>query len=155
MSGHQLEISTPSAHQLLMRRTLRGSRERVLAFWTSPREIGQWLPHTGHWQRARCNLDRRAGGVFLFEWSAQPRAVSEIGGVYREIMLPWPPADATSAAMQAIQGSVSLTQDAAHTVCAITLVYPSLVARQAAAASALCPGVANCLDLLDLALVRA
>ncbi len=66
-------------------RTLHASREDVFDAWTRPEEIAEWWDPTGA-RLAKCEIDLRVGGAFLFENSSAHGPA--FAGVYRVVERP-------------------------------------------------------------------
>lgn len=72
-------------HTITFERKLRASREDVFDAWTRPEEIAEWWDPTGA-RLAKCEIDLRVGGSFLFENGAGHGPA--FSGVYREVERP-------------------------------------------------------------------
>lgn len=65
-------------------RSLRASAEDVFDAWTRPEEIAEWWDPSGT-PLAKCQIDLRVGGAFLFENAGHSQPFS---GIYRVIERP-------------------------------------------------------------------
>ena len=74
-----------STHTINFERLLAAPPHRVFDAWTSPDDLTQWWDATGE-KLARCEVDLRPGGAFLFVTRHHPD--KPFAGVYREIAPP-------------------------------------------------------------------
>ncbi len=72
-------------HTITFERKLRASREDVFDAWTRPEEIAEWWDPTGA-RLAKCEIDLRVGGAFLFENTGAHGPA--FAGVYRVVERP-------------------------------------------------------------------
>ena len=73
-----------AAHTIRFIRRFRADRNQVFAAWTEPQHVCCWWDPTGR-PLARCEIDLRVGGSFIFASSEHPMPFT---GVYREIDRP-------------------------------------------------------------------
>ncbi len=72
-------------HTITFERELRASREEVFDAWTRPEELADWWDPNGV-RLAKCEIDLRVGGSFLFE--NQSAHGPAFAGVYRLVERP-------------------------------------------------------------------
>ncbi len=149
----ELELTTPSAREIVMTRCFDSPGNLVFDALTKPELIRQWLLGPEGWQMPICEVDLRVGGGFHYVWrnDADEREFG-MHGTFREITPvdrivhvenfdePWYPGDAVvTTTFIERNGSTTLT---------LTMLFESREARDAALESGMERGVAVSYDRL-------
>jgi uncharacterized protein YndB with AHSA1/START domain len=118
---------------LVLSRVVDVPPERVWRAWTEPELLKQWFCPKP-WMTTECEIDLRPGGKWHFVWRQTDGAEMEMHGEYREISPPerlvsteswggdWPET----------LNTILLTEDDGRTTITVTVLYPSMGARDAA-----------------------
>lgn len=77
----------PSQPELLIKRDLKASRERVFAAWTDPHQASIWWAPQDCTTLA-CEMDVRPGGIWRRRMRIPDGTVIAKHGVYREVVVP-------------------------------------------------------------------
>jgi uncharacterized protein YndB with AHSA1/START domain len=150
-SSHKLAVTTPSDLELCMTRVFDAPRKLVFDAWTNPKHVPHWLLGPEGWTMPVCEIDLRVGGTWHFVWRKSDGIEVAMSGVYREVVPPervvnterwgpdWPETINT----------LVLTEENGRTTVALTTLYPSKEARDAALKTGMEKGVAISFDRLD------
>jgi uncharacterized protein YndB with AHSA1/START domain len=145
-----LEVTTPSDREIVMRRVFNAPRRLVFEAWNNPKYVPQWMLGPPGWTMPVCEIDLRPGGAWHFVWRQADGTEMEMHGVYREVKAPervvsteswggdWPET----------LNTVVFAEELGKTSVAITVLYPSKEARDAALATGMAKGVGMSYDLL-------
>ena len=145
-----LQITTPSDREIVMLRVFNAPRRLVFEAWTSPKYVPQWLLGPPGWTMPVCEIDLRPGGAWHFVWRQADGTEMEMRGMYREVVPPervvstetwggeWP---------ETLNTVVFFEEDGKTSV-AITILYPSKQARDAALKSGMTKGAGMSYDRL-------
>ena len=84
-----LQVTTPSATEIVMTRTFDAPRRLVFDAFTKPELIRRWIGRQGD-EMTVCDVDLRVGGAYHYAWhlrSDEPgrRDEAGMGGTFREI----------------------------------------------------------------------
>ena len=127
-------LATPSDREVVITRVVDAPRKRVWDAWTKPEHVKNWLTGFEGWTLPVCEIDLRPGGKWHFVWRKSDGAEMEMTGVYREVAPPerlvnterwgpeWPETINT----------LSLSEKGGKTTIALSILYPSKEARDAA-----------------------
>lgn len=141
-----LEITTPSDHELAMTRVFDAPPELVFRALTEPKLVRRWLSGLPGWTMPVCEIDLRVGGAYRYVWRHEENGSEmAMGGVYREITVPerlvatevfddpWYPGEGLA--------TFTLEVDGGRTTLIQTMRYESKEARDAVLASPMEDGV--------------
>jgi uncharacterized protein YndB with AHSA1/START domain len=84
---HTLQVTTPSAREVVLRRAFDAPRRLVFAALTTPALLVRWYGPPG-WSLPVCEVDLRVGGGYRFVSRGPDGAEFEMRGRYREIAPP-------------------------------------------------------------------
>jgi uncharacterized protein YndB with AHSA1/START domain len=82
-----LQVTTPSAREVVLRRSFDAPRRLVFAALTTPALLVRWYGPPG-WSLPVCEVDLRVGGAYRFVSRGPDGAAFEMRGRYREIAPP-------------------------------------------------------------------
>jgi uncharacterized protein YndB with AHSA1/START domain len=143
-------FTTPSDREIAMTRVFDAPRRYVWDAHTNPEHLPNWLLGPEGWTMPVCEIDLRPGGAWRFGWRREDGTEMEMHGVYREVTPPerivhteqwggdWP---------ETINTLVMTEQDGKTTL-VVTVLYPSVEARDAALATGMKEGVISGHDRL-------
>lgn len=143
-------FTTPSDHEIVVRRTVDAPRELVFEAWTNPEHLRRWMLGPGAWTMPICEIDLRAGGAWRFGWRSDGGEQMEMGGRYQEVVRPerivcteswgpdWPET----------QNTLVLSENDGRTLIEQTIAYPFQEVRDAALETGMLEGMAAGLDRL-------
>ena len=147
------KISTPSDHEIHVVRDFDAPRQLVFDAFTKPDLVKRWLLGPPGWTMPVCKIDLQVGGAYRYVWRKPGVKDMGMGGVFREIVTParlvaterfdesWYPGEALDTTVFAEQGDI--------TKVAITILYESKEARDAARRSGMEHGMAAGYDRLE------
>ena len=145
-----LTITAPTDREIVMTRVFDAPRQLVFESWTSPRHLPHWMLGPEGWTMPVCEIDLRPGGAWQFVWRRSDGTGMEMRGSYREIMPPerlvsteswggdWPET----------LNTLVLSERDGKTTIALTILYPSKEARDAALKTGMKEGVSVSFDRL-------
>jgi uncharacterized protein YndB with AHSA1/START domain len=148
---HTLAVTTPTEREIVMTRVFDAPRKLVFDAWTNPKHVPHWLLGPEGWSMPVCEIDLRPGGKWRFGWRHSDGREVEMTGEYRELVPPervvnterwgpdWPETINT----------LVLTEENGKTTAALTTLYASKEARDAALKTGMEKGVAISFDRLD------
>ena len=147
--------TTPSDREVVITRVVDAPRELVWKVWTSTDHIRQWMSGREGWTMPICEMDLRPGGKWRYVWRMPNGGEMTLAGVVREIVPPtrlvtterWGPE------WPETLNTLTLTEARDLTTITITVLYPSLAARDAALKSGMKDGMDITFATLD-ALLR-
>jgi len=146
-----LQVTTPSDREVAIRRIFNAPRRLVFEAWTNPKYVPQWMLGPQGWTMPVCEIDLRPGGAWHFVWRQSDGAEMEMSGTYREVKPPervvsteswggdWPET----------LNTVVFSEEDGKTSVAITILYPSKEARDAALQTGMAKGVGMSYDRLE------
>jgi uncharacterized protein YndB with AHSA1/START domain len=153
MNTETLQVTTPSAREIVMTRVFDAPRELVFAALTKPELLTRWLGVRNGWTMTVCEVDLKVGGAYRYEWRGPDGAELALGGVFREIVAPerivatekfddpWDQGEALD--------TMVLVEEDGKTTLTTTVLAPSQEARDAVLESGMTRGVAESYDMLD------
>ena len=151
-----LKITTPTDLEIVITRAFDAPRRLVWQAMTRPELIRRWLFLPPGWTMIRCEEDVRVGGAYRWEWAGPDGKIAmAMGGVYREVMpnerLVRTEKFEFGCQPQAGEqlATLEFIEQRGGTLVKITVVYPSIEARDAALASGMEQGMAAGYDNLD------
>ena len=145
-----LAITMPSERELTITRVFDAPRTQVWEAYTSPEHLPHWMLGPPGWIMPVCEIDLRPGGKWRWAWRHSDGQEMEMRGVYKEVVPPermvsteswggdWP--ETTNA--------VTFTEEDGRTTLAITILYPSKEAREAAMKTGMTKGMNMSYDRL-------
>jgi uncharacterized protein YndB with AHSA1/START domain len=148
-----LEVTTPSDREIMLRRAFDAPRSLVFDCYTKPELLKRWLTGPDGWSLAVCDNDLRVGGAFRWVWRGPDGREMGMGGVHREIVRPerivrtelfdkdWTGGETV--------GTLVLTEQDGRTTVTTTVLYSSPGARDGALKSGMTQGVAASNDRLE------
>jgi uncharacterized protein YndB with AHSA1/START domain len=140
-----LEITTPSDHEIVMKRVFEAPRQLVFDAHTKPELVKRWLYGPEGWSLPVCEIDLRPGGAFRYVWSGQDGTQMGSRGTFREVVPPerivhtevfdeaWYPGEAVV--------TTEFTEQDGRTTLTLTVAYESREARDMAMDSGMAEGV--------------
>ena len=153
-NAETLEITTPTAREIVMTRVFDAPRRLVFDAWTKPELVKRWLLGPDGWTMPVCEIDLRVGGKYRWVWRRDSDGTEMgIGGVYREVAAPerlvaterfdeaWYPGEAVN--------TVALVEQGGRTTMTQTTLYESRDARDKALQSGMADGVGASYDRLE------
>lgn len=129
-----LSITKPSDREVRVTRVFDAPRHLVFDAWTNPEHLPNWMLGPEGWTMPVCEIDLRPGGAWHFVWRRADGTEMSMHGVYREVKRPerlvatenwggnWPETTNT----------VEFVEDGGKTFMTMTILYPSIDAREAA-----------------------
>ena len=147
-----LQVTTPTEREIVMTREFDAPRDLVFDAMTKPDLVQRWLLGPPGWTMPVCEIDLQVGGAYRYVWRSDADG-SEfgLGGVFREIAAP-----ERLVATEAFEGqpgesldTTVLTEQDGRTTLALTMLFDSKEARDAALESGMESGVATSYDRLE------
>ena len=151
-----LTVNMPTDREVAVTRVFDAPRRLVFEAWTSPEHLPHWMLGPEGWTMPVCEVDLRVGGAWHFVWRRTDGTEMGMHGVYREIKPPerlisteswggdWPETVNT----------LVLTEKDGKTTATLTILYPSMQARDAALQTGMKDGLAPTFDRLDEYLLK-
>jgi uncharacterized protein YndB with AHSA1/START domain len=126
--------ATPTDTTVVMTRVVEAPRRLVWKAWTDPAHIRQWLLGPEGWTMPVCEMDARPGGMWRYVWRKADGVEMAMSGVVREAVPnerlvsteKWGPEWPETV------NTVALSESGGRTTITLTILYPSLEARDAA-----------------------
>jgi uncharacterized protein YndB with AHSA1/START domain len=88
-SPGNLQVTTPSDHEITMTRSFDAPRTLVFEALTTPALVQRWLLGPAGWTMPLCEIDLRVGGAYRYVWRNDEKGMEfGTGGVFREILAP-------------------------------------------------------------------
>jgi uncharacterized protein YndB with AHSA1/START domain len=145
-----LQVTTPSDREIVLRRVFNAPRHLVFEAWTNPRYVPQWLLGPPGWTMPVCEIDLRPGGAWHFVWRQADGTEMEMHGLYREVK---PPARLVNTEFWGgdwpeTLNTLVFSEEHGKTTVAITILYPSKEARDAALKTGMAKGAGMSYDRL-------
>jgi len=143
--ANKLSVSTPSDREVLITRVFNAPRRLVYDAWTKPALLKRWLHGLDNWTLAVCDMDVRPGGSIRWVWRDPDGKEMGLKGVYKDVIPPerlvhtelfdedWTGGETLV--------TLILTEQAGRTTCAMTVLYSSLEARDAAIKTGMTDGM--------------
>lgn len=83
----KLQVTLPSACEILVTRELKAPRQLVYDAHTKPEMVKRWLYGPDGWSMPVCEIDLRVGGRYRYRWRKRDDGVEfGLGGRYLEIV---------------------------------------------------------------------
>jgi uncharacterized protein YndB with AHSA1/START domain len=142
-SSESLTITMPSEREVMMTRVFDAPSRLVFDAWTKPEHVPQWMLGPEGWTMPVCEIDLRPGGAWHFVRRRADGTEMEMRGVYREVT---PPSRLVSTESWGgdwpeTLNTVVLTEKNGKTTMTLTILYPSMEARDAALKTGMKDGV--------------
>jgi uncharacterized protein YndB with AHSA1/START domain len=143
--ANKLSVSTPTDREVLITRVFNAPRPLVYDAWTKPALLKRWLHGLDNWTLAVCDMDVRPGGSIRWVWRGPAGEEMGLRGVYKEVVPPerlvhtelfdedWTGGETLV--------TLTLTEQVGKTTCAMTVLYSSLEARDAAVKTGMTDGM--------------
>jgi len=144
-------VTTPSDREVLITRVVDAPRALIFEAWTSPTHLPHWMLGPKGWTLPICEIDLRPGGKQRFVWRRENGTEMEIRGVVREVSPPerFVVTESWGGDWPETVNTLVLTEDRGRTTIALTLLYPSKDARDAAMKTGMKDGISESFDRLD------
>ena len=151
MNTESLTFTTPSDREVMMTRVFDAPSRLVFDAWTNPEHVPRWMLGPEGWTMPVCEIDLRPGGTWHFVWHHADGRDMEMRGTYREVQPPtrlvsteswggdWPETVNT----------LVLTEQNGKTTAKLTILYPSMEARDNALKSGMKEGMVLTFMRLD------
>jgi uncharacterized protein YndB with AHSA1/START domain len=152
-----VKITMPSDREIRITRVFDAPRELVFEAHTNPDFVPRWMLGPEGWSMPVCEIDLRPGGAWHYVWRQADGATMEMRGVYREITTPsrivtteswggdWPETVNT----------LELAEQDGKSTLQMTILYPTMEARDAALKTGIEAGVGMSYARLDKTLAAA
>ena len=143
--------ATPTDREVVVTRVVDAPRHLVFDAWTDPRHVPQWLLGPEGWTMPVCEIDLRPGGSWRYVWRKSNGTEMAMSGAILEVVRPermvtterwgpeWPETINT----------VVFTESGERTTIALTILYPSREARDAALETGMKDGIEQSFGRLD------
>lgn len=144
-------VSAPGKPTIVITRVFDAPRQLVFEASTKPEHLTRWMLGPSGWKMPVCEGDLRPGGKWRRVWRHSNGEEMEMRGEYREIVPPervvateawggdWPETIHT----------LVLAEESGQTRITLTILYPSVEARDAALKTGMKDGVAQSFERLD------
>jgi uncharacterized protein YndB with AHSA1/START domain len=152
-----VKITMLSDREIRITRVFDAPRELVFEAHTNPVLVPRWMLGPDGWSMPVCEMDLRPGGAWHYAWRQADGAAMEMRGVYREIIPPsrivtteswggdWPETVNT----------LELFEQNGKTTLQLTILYPTMEARDAALKTGIEAGIGMSYARLDKTLAAA
>jgi uncharacterized protein YndB with AHSA1/START domain len=134
--GGTLTVTTPSDREVQVTRKFGAPRALVFKALTTPDLLMRWMHGPNGWTLAVCEVDLRVGGAFRYVWRKANGREMGMGGVFREVDPPLRIVHVEQFDEDWTGGEVvvtsTLTEHQGATTLAVTMLYVSKAARDAA-----------------------
>jgi uncharacterized protein YndB with AHSA1/START domain len=142
-SSSTFAVTTPTDREIVMTRVFEAPRRLVFEAWTSPQHLAHWMLGPEGWTMPVCEIDLRPGGEWHSVWRRSDGTEMGMRGAYQEIVPPerlvsteswggdWPET----------LNTLVLSEKDGKTTAALTILYPSKEARDAALKTGMKEGV--------------
>jgi uncharacterized protein YndB with AHSA1/START domain len=84
----KLEITTPGDREIVMKRTFNAPRRLVFEAYTKPEYLKRWLLGPPGWEMVVCDVAKKVGDRYRYEWRNAEGTQFGIGGLCREFARP-------------------------------------------------------------------
>lgn len=150
-SAHPTTLTTPSDREAVVTRAVDAPRTLVFDAWTSPRHLPHWMLGPDGWTMPVCEVDLRPGGAYRSVWRRSDGSEMEIRGIYREITRPerLVSTESWGGPWPETLNTLILGEEGSCTTMAITILYSSPEARDAALQTGMKDGMSRSFDRLD------
>jgi uncharacterized protein YndB with AHSA1/START domain len=143
-------FTLPSDREIAATRVFDAPRRLVFEAHTNPKHVPNWMLGPEGWTMPVCEIDLRPGGTWHFVWRKADGSEMAMRGTYKEVAPPerivtteswgepWPETINT----------VSLIEKDGKTTLTMTVLYPSIEARDAALKTGMKDGMTQSFDRL-------
>ena len=143
-------FTTPSDREIAATRVFDAPRRLVFEAHTNPKHVPNWMLGPDGWTMPVCEIDLRPGGSWHFVWRRADGTEMEMRGVYKEVVSPeklvtteswggnWPET----------LNTLTLSEKDGKTTLTMTILYPSMQARDAALKTGMKDGMTQSFDRL-------
>ncbi len=150
-SSESVTITTPSDREVMMTRVFDAPSRLIFDAWTKPEHVPHWMLGPEGWTMPVCEIDLRPGGTWHFVWHHADGRDMEMRGTYREVA---PPTRLVSTESWGVDwpetvNTLVLTEENGKTTARLSILYPSLEARDAALRTGMKDGMAQSFAYLD------
>lgn len=126
--------ATPTDREVVITRVVDAPRRLVFAAWTDPKYVPRWMVGPEGWTMPVCEIDLRPGGTWHFVWRRTNGSEMAMNGTYKEVD---PPERLVSTEKWGPEwpetiNTLVLTEQSGGTLMTLTILYPSMEARDAA-----------------------
>jgi uncharacterized protein YndB with AHSA1/START domain len=143
--------ATPTDREVVITRVVNAPRRLVFEVWTNPKHLPRWMTGPDGWTMPVCEIDLRPGGQWHYVWRRADGTEMSMTGTYREVVPPervvhtesWGPE------WPATLNTLTLTESGGQTTMALTILYPSREARDAALQTGMKDGMEQTFANLD------
>jgi uncharacterized protein YndB with AHSA1/START domain len=141
--SRETTITTPSDREVALTRVFDAPRRLVWEAWTRPEHLRHWMLGPEGWAMPVCEIDLRPGGSHRTVWRKADGAEMEISGGYREVTPPQRLVSTESwgEGWPETVNTLVLAEEGGRTTLTLTILYPSLVARDAALRTGMKEGI--------------
>jgi len=149
-SAETLKVTTPTDREVVMTRVFDAPRHLVFEAYTNPEHLKRWLLGPPGWEMVVCQVARKVGERYRYEWRNAKGTQFGIGGVCREFT---PPERIVSSEFMdgypsESQTTVVLTEQDGKTTLTLTILYESREVRDTALKTGMEHGVKASYDRL-------
>ncbi len=146
-----LKVATPGDREVVITRAFDAPRRLVWDTWTSTKHMPRWLLGPEGWTMPVCEIDLRAGGAWHFVWRRSDGTEMGMSGMFREVTPPerlvhteswgsnWPET----------LNTLMLSEEGGKTTITLTILYPSMEARDAALKTGMKDRISQSFDRLE------
>jgi uncharacterized protein YndB with AHSA1/START domain len=146
-----LTVTTPTEREIVITRVFNAPRRHVFDAWTNPKHLPHWMLGPEGWTMPVCEVDLRPGGSWHFVWRRSEGTEMGMHGSYREIAPPdrLVSTESWGGGWPETLNTLVLSEQDGKTTAALTILYPSKDARDAALKTGMSDGVSVSFDRLD------
>ena len=149
----KLNVATPTDREIVITRVLDAPRNLVFDAMCKPELLKRWLYGPERWKLAVCDMDVRPGGKIRWVWSDPDGKEMGLKVVYNDVVPPerlghtelfdedWTGGETLV--------TITFTERDGKTTCAMTVLYSSMEARDAAVKTGMTDGMEMGYDRLD------
>jgi uncharacterized protein YndB with AHSA1/START domain len=143
--------TTPSDREVLVTRVVNAPRRLVFAAWTEPRHVQRWLTGPEGWTMPVCEIDLRPGGRWRYVYRKASGKEMTLTGSVLEVEPPerFVTTESWGPEWPDTVNTLVLTESEGRTTIALTIIYVSKEARDAALDTGAMDGMNRAFELLD------
>lgn len=144
-------FTTPSDREVRITRVFDAPRRLVWDAMTDPKHLPHWMLGPEGWTMPVCEVDLRPGGKYRYVWRKSGGSDMTIVGVTKEVSPPerLVQTESWGAEWPETVNEIALTEHGGRTTMALTILYPSKEARDAALQTGMKDGVEVSYNRLD------
>ena len=148
---HKLELTLPSELEARFSRLFDAPRELVWKAWTEKEHMQKWMTGPEGWTMEVLENDFRPGGSWKYVWRKTNSTEMEMNGVYREIVSPSKLVSTENwgGPYPETVNHLVLTEEHGKTRMTLSIIYPTVEARDAALQTGMDDGMAVSFDRLN------